>query len=242
MKFMYTDKKRCDKRQMATFGLVDDHINWHHDVGLHSEVLEPWQQLVAEAGKAGFDLALASGFRSFERQQHIWDAKMRGERPVLDDMGCALDIAALSPLEKVKRVMRWSALPGTSRHHWGTDMDIYDRASVPENYSLQLVDEEYTGKGPFAPMTQWLKDFLRKDASPAFFFPYMEDNEGIMLEPWHLSYLPVAKQYQSTWSLELLQNYLQESDVLEKATILSSIEALYEQFIKDSINPRAAVG
>lgn len=230
-----------DKRHIATFGLIDDHITWHDDVGLHLEVIGPWQQLVAAARKAGFDLALASGFRSFERQQHIWNAKMCGVRPVLDDHGCAVDIATLSSLEKIKRVMRWSALPGTSRHHWGTDIDIYDRASVPDDYCLQLVAEEYTDNGPFTPMSQWLKDYLQKDDSPAFIFPYMEDNNGIMPEPWHLSYLPVAKQYQKMWSLELLQNHLYESDVLEKETILSSIDLLYEQFIKDSINPRAAI-
>jgi LAS superfamily LD-carboxypeptidase LdcB len=237
---MLTNKKCVNKQQQASFGLTDDHITYVDNIGLHKDVLEPWQQLVDAARKAGFDLALASGFRSFDRQQYIWNAKMCGERPVLDDDGCISDVASLSSLDKIKRIMRWSALPGTSRHHWGTDVDVYDRASVPDNYCPQLVANEYIGNGPFAPMSQWLKEFLSEADSPAFMLPYTEDNNGIKPEPWHLSYLPVAKQYQTIWSLELLQKHLNESDIIDKTIILSSIDALYEQFIKDSINPMAA--
>jgi LAS superfamily LD-carboxypeptidase LdcB len=237
MKFMHIDEKLLDKRRTATFGLTDEHITWHNNIGLHSDVLKPWQQLVCAAHTAGFDLALASGFRSFDRQQFIWDAKVSGQRVILDDNSCVLELMSLSTLDKINSIMRWSALPGTSRHHWGTDIDIYDRAAVPENYCLQLVAEEYTDNGPFAPMSRWLKDYLNKADSPAFIFPYINDNNGIMPEPWHLSYLPVARQYQEAWSLKLLQDILHKSDILEKATVLSTIDALYKRFIKDSINP-----
>lgn len=226
-----------DTLQIDSFGFNDDHIVQYNKVGLHVDVVEPWEQMVAAAKKAGFDLALASGFRSFERQQHIWNAKMRGERPVLNDSGCAIDIAPLSPLGKIKRVMRWSALPGTSRHHWGTDIDIYDKSAIAEGYNLQLVVEEYTNNGPFAPMIEWLKAYLVQKDSPTFILPYTKDKQGVMPEPWHLSYLPVAQRYQEQWSLSQLQNHLHEADVLEKEAILSSIDILYKQYIKDSINP-----
>jgi LAS superfamily LD-carboxypeptidase LdcB len=237
---MYLDENPHNDWQTATFGLSDDHITWHNNIGLHSDVLKPWQQLVAAAHTAGFDLALASGFRSFERQQCIWDAKISDQRPTLDDNGCAIDLVSLSTLDKIKSIMRWSALPGTSRHHWGTDIDIYDRAAMPENYCLQLVAEEYTDNGPFSPMSRWLKDYLHNADAPGFIFPYISDNNGVMPEPWHLSYLPIARQYQEVWSLQLLQEILHKSDILEKATILSTIDALYERFIKDSINPTTA--
>ncbi len=220
-------------------GLVDNHICWFDHIGLHSKVVEPWKHLTIAAKAAGFDLAIASGFRGFERQQHIWDAKMRGDRPVLDDQSCAVDISLLSPLEKVKRIMRWSALPGASRHHWGTDIDIYDRAAVPKDYNLQLIAEEYTGKGPFAPMSAWLVDYLQQGHTPHFILPYRDDNNGVMPELWHLSYQPVAEQYQKVWTLDILQNHLLQSAVLGKEAVLSSIDELYEQFIKDSINPIA---
>lgn len=237
MKSMHIDEKRGDKTRAASYGLTDDHIIWHNKIGLHRDVLEPWQQLVCAARVAGFDLALASGFRSFHRQQLIWDAKISGQRAILDVNGYSIDLGSLSARGKINSIMRWSALPGTSRHHWGTDMDIYDRAAVPDDYCLKLVAEEYIGNGPFSSMLRWLKDYLHNTDAPTFMFPYINDNNGVMPEPWHLSYLPVARKYQQAWSLELLQATLRESDILEKTTVLSTIDALYERFIKDSINP-----
>ncbi len=228
------------EQESIALGLVDDHIYWSNAIGLHNKVVEPWDDLTKAARQAGFDLAIVSGFRGFERQQSIWDAKMRGDRPVLDDQSRVIDISLLPPLDKVKRVMRWSALPGASRHHWGTDMDVYDRAAVPKDYSIQLITEEYTEGGPFAPMSAWLVDYLEQEHSPNFILPYRDDNNGVMPELWHLSYQPVAEQYQEVWTLEVLQNHLRQSDVLESKTVLSSINELYEQFIKDSINPITA--
>ncbi len=206
-------------------------------IALHYKLVEPWSQLVAAAKKEGFALALASGFRSFERQSLIWNAKLSGSRPVLDDQGSVLDIAALSPLERVERVMRWSALPGTSRHHWGTDMDIYDSAAIPDSYQLQLIPSEYTDGGPFAPMMEWLHRYLQQDQSPDFFFPYLCDRGGVIPEPWHLSYRPLAEQFQQEWSLDSVAELIRGSDLLEKDTVLEHLDSLYKKYIHHSIHP-----
>ncbi len=47
-------------------------------------------------------------------------------------------MAALSDLEKCKAMLRWSAVPGASRHHWGTEIDIFDPDLLPENTPLLL--------------------------------------------------------------------------------------------------------
>lgn len=216
---------------------VDHIVILEGAIGLHREVVAPWQTLVAAANKQGFDLALASAYRSFERQQQIWDAKLSGRRAVLDDQGCQLDIATLPALERVQSVMRWSALPGTSRHHWGTDMDIYDRAAVAADYKLQMVPEEYTDDGPFAPMITWLHTHLEQDNSPSFFFPYREDCGGIAPEPWHLSYRPVAERFQRLWSLSGLSQLLAQSDLCEREAVIENLDSLYERYILRSLNP-----
>jgi LAS superfamily LD-carboxypeptidase LdcB len=208
---------------------------------LHSEVVEPWKQLVEAARIAGFELALASGYRSFDRQRLIWNAKLSGQRPVLDDQGCQLDLSCLSSLESIQRVMRWSALPGASRHHWGTDMDIYDKGAVSEDYQLQLVPSEYSGDGPFVPMTEWLHCYLKDDSAPAFFFPYQQDHGGIAPEPWHLSYRPVAERFQYLWSLSSLACLIEQSDLAEKEAVLGHLEPLYTRFILRSLNPEYSV-
>ena len=68
----------------------------------------------------------ASSFRDFERQQLIWNCKFNGERKVHDDEGNLLDLALLDDWQKAQAILRWSALPGGSRHHWGTEIDIFD--------------------------------------------------------------------------------------------------------------------
>ncbi len=229
----------ADGQYAAAFGYLDSHTRLVDGaMRLHIDVIEPWQCLMQAAQDAGFQLTLASAYRSFDRQQLIWNAKLSGKRPILDDNGCELDIQCLSALEKVERVLRWSALPGASRHHWGTDMDIYDKAAISDDYQLQLTPDEYMGGGPFAPMITWLQEYLRDPAAPAFFFPYIEDNNGVMPEPWHLSYRPVAERYEQQWSLKHLANHLGQCDVLEKDTVLQHLDELYERFILDSINPK----
>jgi len=211
------------------------------NTALHSEVVDPWQHLVEAAKAEGFDLALASGYRSFDRQRLIWNAKLSGLRPVLDDDGCQLDLSCLSPLERIQRVMRWSALPGASRHHWGTDMDVYDKAAVSDDYQLQLTPAEYSGDGPFVPMIEWLTIYLKDDSAPAFFFPYQQDHGGVAPEPWHMSYRPVAERFQHLWSLSSLSCLIEQSDLAEKELVLGHLESLYTRFILRSLNPEYSV-
>ena len=74
---------------------------------------------------------------------------MNGTRPILDDHGEAKNPRDLTPSELLESILRWSALPGFSRHHWGTDFDIYDKSTLPHGYQVQLVPEEYQKRGPF---------------------------------------------------------------------------------------------
>ncbi|MGH1485164.1 MAG: M15 family metallopeptidase [Cellvibrionaceae bacterium] len=207
------------------------------NIGIHIDVLEPWKVLCQEAAKEGFELSIVSGYRNFERQLWIWNAKLTGLRPVLDDNSCELDLSSMTSLERVERVLRWSALPGASRHHWGTDMDIYDKAAIEKDYSLQLVPDEYQGDGPFAPMVDWLKHYLAKQVMPGFYFPFCSDKGGVMPEPWHLSYHPVAERYQKQWTLDKLVALLSEHEIAEKEAIAENIDYIYQRYIRTAIFP-----
>lgn len=161
----------------------------------HAEMVADLQRLRAAAAAAGFTLAVASSFRSFERQLGIWCGKACGARPVLDSRGEALDISTLTPEQLLWAIVRWSALPGASRHHWGTDIDVFDSAAVAAGYRLQLVPAEYNGAGPFAAFSQWLDARIATDSLFGFYRPYAGDRGGVAPEPWHLSYRPVAARY-----------------------------------------------
>jgi len=109
------------------------------------------------AAQSGIDLVAASSFRDFDRQLAIWNAKWRGERPLLDRAGLPLDAASLDAGARIDAILCWSALPGGSRHHWGTDCDVIDAAALPQGYRVQLVPEEYVPGGVFARLTPWLR-------------------------------------------------------------------------------------
>ncbi|NIM47861.1 MAG: D-alanyl-D-alanine carboxypeptidase family protein, partial [Gemmatimonadales bacterium] len=86
--------------------------------------------------------------------------------------------------------LRWSALPGASRHHWGTDLDVYDLAARPEGYEVELIPEEVDAGGMFGPLHEWLDGRIAADAAFGFFRPYERDRQGVAPERWHLSYAP----------------------------------------------------
>jgi len=79
-------------------------------------------------------------------------------------------------------------LPGLSRHHWGTDFDVWDAAAVPEDYSLGLVTAEYLSGGPFHHLNTWLSEREARNQSEDFFRPYATDRGGVAPEPWHISH------------------------------------------------------
>ncbi|MFN2168980.1 MAG: M15 family metallopeptidase, partial [Anaerolineae bacterium] len=128
---------------------------------------------------AGFELAIASSFRSFERQRAIWNAKACGARPVHDDVGCAIDMARLDPAQQLRAILRFSALPGASRHHWGTDLDVYDAAAVAPGYQLRLSPEEVADEGVFGPLHRWLDGRMAAGRSHGFYRPYGVDRGGV---------------------------------------------------------------
>ncbi len=200
---------------------------------LHPLVVESLRQLAMEAQLKGFCLRVASSYRDFERQLLIWNNKVNGLRVVLDKNGEPLDISTLSDKEKVFAILRWSALPGASRHHWGTDLDVYDTSRIDINYSLQLTLAETEDDGPFTEFHQWLSAELNNNAR-GFYRPYYNkcsDNNGVAPEPWHLSYAPVAKIYAAQMSEEILRAQIQKSDIALKEIVLENLSEIYQRFI-----------
>ena len=178
-------------RQMT--GLDDSHLvalaDGHR---LQDEVARAFTALQADARKAGFELAIASSFRAFSRQLTIWNGKASGARPVHDDRGRAVTMATLAPVEQLYAILRYSAIPGTSRHHWGTDLDVYDVAAMAEGYQLQLSPTEVAAGGVFDSLHCWLDERIATGESRGFYRPYARDYGGVAPERWHLSYAPLS--------------------------------------------------
>lgn len=198
------------------------HFLVHHQ--MHADITRMF-----EAAKAdGIVLSLSSSFRSFELQEKIWNEKVQGMRPVLDSDSVPVDISTKTPEELLFLIMRWSAIPGGSRHHWGTDIDVYDLASKPEDYKVQLIPSEYESGGYFYNAALWLEENMDQFG---FFRPYNEDRGGIAPEPWHLSYRPLSEKFLQSFSKEAFFTHLAQSSFLLVEEARLHQDELYERFI-----------
>jgi LAS superfamily LD-carboxypeptidase LdcB len=197
---------------------------------LHRAAVRPFLAMRKAAALAGFDLVPVSSFRDFGRQRAIWNAKFRGERVALDRAGKPMDITALGPGARVEAILLWSALPGASRHHWGSDVDVADGKPMAAGYVPKLEVGEYRGGGPFAALSAWLGANMRRFG---FYRPYTRRRRGVQPEPWHLSYAPVARPALAKMSVRLLAEAIRGADVEGEAEILSRLPAIRERYLLD---------
>ncbi len=200
-------------------------------VRVHREVVGPFFRLQEEARRFGFDLRILSGFRSFDQQLSIWNRKATGKLAVLDSDAVPLDIERLSDRELVFAILRWSALPGASRHHWGTDLDVFDQAARPDGYEIELIPEEVDVGGMFAPLHEWLDERIAANAAFGFFRPYDVDRGGVAPERWHLSCAPIAEMYERRLTTEALRETIRSAGMELEDVVLQNLDEIYERFV-----------
>ncbi len=196
-------------------------------LSLHPDAAQALLTLRAAARGDGIDLAVVSGHRDLGRQVAVWNSKFRGERRLLDRRGVELERARLSDREAVDAILIWSALPGASRHHWGTDVDVIDRAALPPGYQVQLTREEFTD-GALARFSVWLDEHAGRFG---FFRPYASDRGGIMPEPWHLSYAAIARPALLGLTLEVLAEAIASASLDAREQVLVRLPELYERYV-----------
>ena len=193
------------QQSLIAFGLSTKHlVSIAPDLQAEGETARAFQVLKRRAVERGMELRVASAFRDYDRQVRIINDKWAGDRPVTDGEGQLLERAHYDDNEWLNLILRFSALPGTSRHHWGTDLDIWDASAVDADYRPLLSPSEYAPSGPFFGMTRWLDDLMAAGDAEGFYKPYAMDHGGIAPEAWHISYRPAAVKYQETVSAELL--------------------------------------
>lgn len=126
---------------------------------------------------------IISSTRNFTLQKKIWDEKWSGKRKVTGTP----DIQRIKdPVERATAILKYSSMPGTSRHHWGTDFDI------------NMLSNDYFEKGEGKVIYDWLS---ANAETYGFGQPYTAGRaSGYLEEKWHWSYLPLAKQFLSDWN------------------------------------------
>ena len=138
---------------------------------VRKEVLTAFLNMKNEAKKENVSLKIISGTRNFNHQKRIWNYKWNEK------------YKNIPPLERAKKILEFSSMPSTSRHHWGTDLD------------LNSLNNSYFKKGNGLKEYNWL---LKNAAKFGFYQAYTSKENGrtgYQEEKWHWSYTPLAAVY-----------------------------------------------
>lgn len=147
---------------------------------LRKDTYQAFREMHAAAKADGVNLRIISATRNFQRQKEIWEAKWNGARLVGGE-----DISKTIPDPKLRalKILEYSSMPGTSRHHWGTDLD------------LNALSDAHFQQGEGLKIYTWLLDHAHRFG---FCQPYTVKGtarpNGYEEEKWHWSYFPVSMQ------------------------------------------------
>ena len=191
----------------------------------------------AAAALDGLDLQAVSGFRDFDRQLSIWNGKFRGTRALLDVDSRPLNAAELDEAQRVAAILVWSALPGASRHHWGSDCDLIDRRALEAGAAVELLPADYAAGGRYARLSQWLEAHAHEFG---FFRPYDRDRGGVRPEPWHLSFAPLATASLAALTMEMLRDALSGAELDGSATVMKQLTDIHRRYVAAVATPTAA--
>lgn len=167
---------------------------------MNKEARIAFEKMKTAALKDGINIEVISAYRSFQKQKNIFENKYK--RFINE---------GLNPIQSVEKIIEYSTIPGTSRHHWGTDIDIID-ANYPKPKSV-LEEENFYGNGPYCHLKNWMD---RHSESYGFYEVYTKNpnRKGVKYEPWHFSYAPVSKPMLKEYKKLDIKRILKEEKIL----------------------------
>jgi LAS superfamily LD-carboxypeptidase LdcB len=126
---------------------------------------------------------IQSSTRNFWDQKKIWEDKWNGNTRV---EGKKLNQSIPDYKNRAKKILEYSSMPGTSRHHWGSDID------------LNKLFNGYYESGDGKILFDWL---IQNAADYGFCQPYTAGRSGgYNEERWHWSYKPISLRFMKEWN------------------------------------------
>lgn len=205
-------------------------MNLKKITGLSLATEQAFSRLADQALKSGIQLKIASGFRSVERQLAIWNRKSHPDYLFNFD-GQEVASRDLSREQWLNAVMQWSAVPGLSRHHWGTDVDVFDANALPKDYALQLTPTEYSPSGIFSSLHDFLNRYIDENPQREFFRPYRSATNGVAPEAWHLSYYREASSIIKSFSLTHAFHSVPFEQMHAGELVKENFEDIYQHYV-----------
>jgi LAS superfamily LD-carboxypeptidase LdcB len=211
----YTTAELMGKVDIELFG---------KDVNLRKEAHDAFLEMKKAAYSDGMDLKIVSSYRNFYRQEAIWERKYL---QYSEEKG-------MSKLDAIEKIIEYSTIPGTSRHHWGTDIDIID--GYPKTTGDVLVPEKFGDGGPFSLLKKWMDENANKFG---FYLVYTDNpkRKGFKYEPWHYSYAPISIPMLKAFRRKNIFKLILEEDIIGKENFTSGFLKTYIQNNILDINP-----
>ncbi len=181
---------RFKPSQHDKFKKIPLKFSWTSNLMLREESLDAFKKMYQAAKKDGVDLVIRSATRPFFHQKSIWERKWLGQKNV---SGINLAQSLIKPILKTKMILKNSAMPGVSRHHWGTEVD------------LNAFTNSYFKHGKGKKAYDWLQE-------NAYKYGYCQPYSSTQIDPnrtghseerWHWSYFPLANQFQKSFTKNL---------------------------------------
>lgn len=176
---------------------------------MHKEAYPAFLKMHKAAATDGIPLVIVSAMRTFTEQKRIWNNKWTVKMELADKINAA---NILDPPKRALEILKYSAMPGTSRHHWGTDIDI--NSVEPAYFATDKGKREY----------RWL---CENAAKFGFCQPYTPHGQnrwgGYEEEPWHWSYVPIAANYLIAFQKMVSYQHIRDFDGWETAEELKII-------------------
>ena len=167
---------RFDPSTHPDFVPVDSQFADRKGMYLRRDTYTAFLRMREHAERDGIILQIRSATRNFQYQKKIWEDKWTGTR--LIESGENLAETTPDPTERARKILRYSSMPGSSRHHWGTDIDI-------NNF-----ENDWFTSGEGLKLYNWMK---ANAGTYGFCQPYNAGRPyGYLEERWHWSYMPVS--------------------------------------------------
>ena len=193
------------------------------DYRLRPAAAEAFDKMVAAAQQDGIGIQVVSSYRDYAHQNRIWERKFKNYTG-----------NGMSDLDAIKKIIAYSTVPGTSRHHWATDLDIIQSdTGVTSNV---LDPDKFHGTGPFCELKAWLDEHAE---SFGFYEVYTNDygRKGFNYEPWHFSYAPLSVGYLNQYKKLDVAEILQQEHLLGSEAFISAFITQYRNENILDINP-----
>jgi len=210
---------KFEPAQEKNFVGVDSKYTENRRLYLRQETYEAFIRMHDAALQSGIKLIIISATRNFNSQKNIWERKWSGRTPV-DGKNLAEMVS--DPIEKAKIILRFSSMPGTSRHHWGTDID------------LNSLDNCYFSAGEGKEIYTWLTENASDYGFCQTYTPKDPTRPtGYEEEKWHWSYLPLCRPFLDQYSQKVGYDDLKDFLGWETAKILRVIENYVQSINKN---------